>query len=189
MKELAITSPYVHSRVDSNTFIHLPWATPYARVDLNPMPELTLSPSQGLWIWLLGTCMMRQVPTTFEERSLKMRLFFTGAEQKLCVYINIRWAIGISYELSESQANCTSCSNGFLSNKLSPSPIKIYFTQIVIRGVRIRRPLSYGFFWAGFRIWIRIRIGSVFNRTIGSGSIIWIRIRIRIQEGKNDPQK
>jgi len=38
---------------------------------------------------------------------------------------------------------------------------------------------------------IRIRIGSVFNRTIGSGSgsVIWIRIRIRIQEGKNDPQK
>ncbi len=34
---------------------------------------------------------------------------------------------------------------------------------------------------------IRIRIGSVFNRTIGSGSVIWIRIRI--QEDKNDPQK
>ncbi len=44
---------------------------------------------------------------------------------------------------------------------------------------------------SGFRIRIRIRIriGSVFNRTIGfgSGSVIWIRIRI--QEGKNDPQK
>ncbi len=26
---------------------------PYARVDLNPMPESTLSPSQGLWIWPL----------------------------------------------------------------------------------------------------------------------------------------
>jgi hypothetical protein len=24
---------------------------PYARDDLNPMPESTLSPSQGLWIW------------------------------------------------------------------------------------------------------------------------------------------
>jgi hypothetical protein len=24
---------------------------PYDRVDLNPMPESTLSPSQGLWIW------------------------------------------------------------------------------------------------------------------------------------------
>jgi hypothetical protein len=24
---------------------------PYARVDHNPMPESTLSPSQGLWIW------------------------------------------------------------------------------------------------------------------------------------------
>jgi hypothetical protein len=24
---------------------------PYARVDLNPVQESTLSPSQGLWIW------------------------------------------------------------------------------------------------------------------------------------------
>jgi hypothetical protein len=32
-------------------------------------------------------------------------------------------------------------------------------------------------------LWIRIRIGSVFNRVCGSG------IRIRIQECKNDPQK
>jgi hypothetical protein len=37
---------------------HLPWATlrpsffhAYDRVDLNPVPESTLSPSQGLWIW------------------------------------------------------------------------------------------------------------------------------------------
>jgi hypothetical protein len=34
MPELTITSPYIHSRVD-----------------LNLMPESTLSPSQGLWIW------------------------------------------------------------------------------------------------------------------------------------------
>jgi hypothetical protein len=40
---------------------------------------------------------------------------------------------------------------------------------------------------AGFRI--RIRIGSVFNRVSGSGSVFGIRFRIRIQEGKNDPQK
>jgi hypothetical protein len=39
MPELTITSPYVNSRVDSNTFIMG-----------NPMPELTLSPSQELWI-------------------------------------------------------------------------------------------------------------------------------------------
>jgi hypothetical protein len=36
---------------------------------------------------------------------------------------------------------------------------------------------------------IRIRIGSVFNRVCGSESVFGIRIRIRIQEGKNDPQK
>ncbi len=34
-----ITSPYAHSRVDSNTFTMG-----------NPMPESTFSPSQGLWI-------------------------------------------------------------------------------------------------------------------------------------------
>ncbi len=38
---------------------------------------------------------------------------------------------------------------------------------------------------SGFKI--RIRIGSVFNRTSGSGSVFGIRIRI--QEGKNVPQK
>ncbi len=30
---------------------HLQLATLYDRVDLNPMPDWTLSPSQGLWIW------------------------------------------------------------------------------------------------------------------------------------------
>jgi hypothetical protein len=50
MLELTITSPYVHFRVDSNTFT---MGQPYARDDLSPMPESTLSPSQGLWIWPL----------------------------------------------------------------------------------------------------------------------------------------
>jgi hypothetical protein len=40
------TSPYVHFRVDSNTFT---MGNPIP-VGLNPMPESTLSPSQGLWI-------------------------------------------------------------------------------------------------------------------------------------------
>jgi len=47
MPELTITSPYVVSRVDSNTCtVHN--GQPYARVDLNPMPKSTLSPSQDL---------------------------------------------------------------------------------------------------------------------------------------------
>jgi hypothetical protein len=32
---------------------HIYHGQPYARVDLNPMPESTLSPSQGLGIWPL----------------------------------------------------------------------------------------------------------------------------------------
>jgi hypothetical protein len=39
------------SRVDSNNIDH---GQPYARVDRNTMPESTLSPSQGLWIWPLA---------------------------------------------------------------------------------------------------------------------------------------
>ncbi len=50
MPELTITSPYVHSRVDYNTFT---MNSPFARVDLNPIPESTLFPSQVLWIWPL----------------------------------------------------------------------------------------------------------------------------------------
>ncbi len=38
---------YVHSRVDSNTFT-MGIGQSYARVDLNSMPESTLSTSQGL---------------------------------------------------------------------------------------------------------------------------------------------
>jgi hypothetical protein len=41
MPELTITSPYVHSRVDCNTFT------------IGNQPESTLSPSQRLWIWPL----------------------------------------------------------------------------------------------------------------------------------------
>jgi hypothetical protein len=42
MRELTTTYPYV----DSDIYL-------YARVDLNPMPESTLSPSQGITIWPL----------------------------------------------------------------------------------------------------------------------------------------
>jgi hypothetical protein len=42
-------------------------------------------------------------------------------------------------------------------------------------------------FYTGMRI--RIRIGSGFNRVRGSGSGSVFEIRIRIQEGKNDPKK
>ncbi len=51
MPELTITSPYVHSRVDS---IHIYHGQPYSRVDFNPRPEWTISPSQGLRIWPLA---------------------------------------------------------------------------------------------------------------------------------------
>jgi hypothetical protein len=42
MPVLTITSPYVHSRVNSNTF------TMGNPMQSRPMPESTLSPSQGL---------------------------------------------------------------------------------------------------------------------------------------------
>jgi hypothetical protein len=51
MPELTITSPYVHPL--QSRLQHIYYGQPYARVDLNPMPESTLSPSQGLRIWPL----------------------------------------------------------------------------------------------------------------------------------------
>ncbi len=48
MPELTIISLYVDARVDSDTFT-MGIGQPYARVDLDPMPESTLSPSQGTW--------------------------------------------------------------------------------------------------------------------------------------------
>jgi hypothetical protein len=50
MSELTITSPYVPSRVDSNTFT---MGNPMPESTLNPIPEPTLSTSQGLWICLV----------------------------------------------------------------------------------------------------------------------------------------
>ncbi len=42
----------IKSTPDSTqTHVLVPWATLYARVDLNPMPESTLSSIQGLRIW------------------------------------------------------------------------------------------------------------------------------------------
>jgi hypothetical protein len=45
-----LTSPYVDSRVNSQHIYH---GQLHARVDLNPMPESTLSTSLGLRIWTL----------------------------------------------------------------------------------------------------------------------------------------
>jgi hypothetical protein len=50
-----------YARVDYNLTLcplqsrlqHIYHGQPYATVDLNPMPESTLFPSQGLWIWPL----------------------------------------------------------------------------------------------------------------------------------------
>jgi hypothetical protein len=64
MPELTNTSPYVHSRVDSNTFT-MGIGQPYARVDLNLMPESTLSPCQGLRIWPLAGWYDNPIPTRF----------------------------------------------------------------------------------------------------------------------------
>ncbi len=36
---------------------HIYHGQPYARVDLNPRPESTVSPSQGLWIYTQLCCM------------------------------------------------------------------------------------------------------------------------------------
>jgi hypothetical protein len=52
MPDLTITLPYVDSRRQQHMYHGL--GQPYARVDLNPMPEsTTLSTNKELWIWTL----------------------------------------------------------------------------------------------------------------------------------------
>jgi hypothetical protein len=76
MPELTINSPYVHSRVDYNTFT-MGIGQPYARVDFIP--------SQGLWIWPLwylnnvflkfsGGC-QRECPLRTQEVETKAKGF------------------------------------------------------------------------------------------------------------------
>jgi hypothetical protein len=48
LRNLALLCPW-HSRVDSNTFTM--GGQPYARVDLNPIPQSTLSPVRDLDFW------------------------------------------------------------------------------------------------------------------------------------------
>jgi len=68
-----ITSPYVESSVDSDSNI-CTWASgqPYSRVDhyplpeSAPMPDSTLFPSQGLWIWPLA-CLGESTQRIFYE--------------------------------------------------------------------------------------------------------------------------
>ncbi len=42
---------------------HIYLGQPYASVDLNPMPESTLSPSQGLGIWPLNMLTLLMLPS------------------------------------------------------------------------------------------------------------------------------
>jgi hypothetical protein len=48
---------------------HIYHGQPYARVDLNPVPESTFSPSQGLWIWSLSSSGKVPANSAFEVRS------------------------------------------------------------------------------------------------------------------------
>jgi hypothetical protein len=50
-----------------NLLQHIYHGQPYARIDLNPMPKLTLSPSQGLWIWPQYNY---QDPATTDQKAL-----------------------------------------------------------------------------------------------------------------------
>ncbi len=64
MLELTITSIYPLQ----SPLQHIYHGQPYARVDHNPMPESTLSPSQGLWIWPLKNALPRgEQPPTDEK--------------------------------------------------------------------------------------------------------------------------
>jgi hypothetical protein len=59
MPELTINSHYVYIQRRLKQIYH---GQPYARVDLNPMPESTLSPGQGLRIWPLDPASPQWTP-------------------------------------------------------------------------------------------------------------------------------
>ncbi len=83
MPELTITSPYVHSRVDSNTFTMA-----------NPMPESTFSPSQRLWIWPLLTV---ETEANGDSRSTNERCpFLVGSLGSSCRYKRFSSCLGCS---------------------------------------------------------------------------------------------
>jgi hypothetical protein len=52
---------------------HIYHGQPNARVDLNPIPESTLSPSQGLWIWPLPGVTEFLGAYNLKENSVKPR--------------------------------------------------------------------------------------------------------------------
>jgi hypothetical protein len=91
------------------------------------------------------------------------------------------WAAGFHFPVGASQAPGPRCCGSLLTPPLEILNARANVQHIrnkqsnteTVLGIRIRM------FFAG----LRIRIGSGFNRVCGSG------IRIRIQEGKNDPQK
>jgi hypothetical protein len=70
--ELTITSTYVNSRVDSHTFTI---GQPFARVDLNHMPESTLSPSQGVLDLASGHCVQWRHFMSFCVRVFNLKFY------------------------------------------------------------------------------------------------------------------
>jgi hypothetical protein len=82
--------------------------------------------------------------------------------------------------LPETYGDFKAMATTFLPNIIDTKVFLTLATSAVdLRGLQGHGP--------GLWIRIRIRIGSVFNWKRGSGSVFGIRIRI--QEGKNDPKK
>ncbi len=105
-KNMVITLPYVHSRVDSNTFTM--GGQPYARVGLNPVPKSTLSPSQGLWIWPLYPSTARHCVDDLSQNNLplghRQQSTKLGCSKK--VFPDLR--IQVFHELSSKKTYCGS---------------------------------------------------------------------------------
>jgi hypothetical protein len=79
MPELTITSPY--ARVDYNTFTT---GNPMQESTLiNPMPESTLSPSQGFWLWPPDTIICMYVQWSSDS----IDLFFWMTRLSRCLMI------------------------------------------------------------------------------------------------------
>ncbi len=101
---------------------------PYARIDLNHMYARVDFIPQSASLWACVWCAKYQQPSKVALQIWENSSPVLNAK-KYASFITTRKLSASSYELTTDQANCI-----LLSSKLSLSPIKISFTQIVPRG-------------------------------------------------------
>jgi hypothetical protein len=115
MPELTITSPYVHSRADSNTFtMGIGIGQPYARVNLNLMPESTFIPPSGFSLWILHEAKQlnaQNMSTSYSTRGWNSIPYGISKEENKCIHYT-KELLSTKGITDQIRTFCT-CSDGF----------------------------------------------------------------------------